>query len=56
MAEVYSNDAVEFKRTFDLCLGYTYVQTKESDDRMLIIYNAVSSLTGCKYQAGVLRC
>ena len=52
MAEVYSNDAVEFKRTFKLTfelllehLGYTYIQTKESADRILIIYNVVSSLT-----------
>ena len=47
MAEVYLNDAVVFEHTFQLPLAhlsYTYVQTKESADCILIIYNAVSSL------------
>ena len=59
MTEVYSNDAVVFEHTFQLLLkhlGYTYMQTKELADRIPIFYNTVSSLTGCKYHAGVLRC
>ena len=59
MAEVYSNDAVVFKRTFHFLLeplGYTYVQTKELADCILLVYNAVSSHTSSKYQAGILRC
>ena len=34
----------------------TYVQTKESADCILTIYNAVSSLVVSSYHAGVLRC
>ena len=57
MAEVYSNNAVVFERTFQLLfehLGYTYVQTKESADCILIIYNAVSSPTGCTHVSTTL--